>query len=320
VHDRYLPKLIHHSPDGSDAAEKEITVRNALYNMDGTGIAWYTSAQTDFLPEITGLRPSLYKTTTLPLADPNFKSICFNTSTRVLFAHIRATSGSQVVTTNNHPFVFGRHTFMHNGGVTDFTAIRRAICDELNLDAYGNIFGSTDSEHIAALYIHYLTSGKGPDSWQQEYSVREMAKALHKAVAFVIKAQIQILGDKRRPNSLNLAATDGRRLLTYRFRNHKVEQPPSLYYSTTAGVTLNRKFEGHPDADIGGTFGIAEEQVKKAEEHGKHVIVASEPTTYKEEEWELLPKNSCLMVETDGKVVVEDVEYEESWDAEDNTT
>lgn len=85
-------------------------------------------------------------------------------------------------------------------------------------------------------------------------------------------------------------------------------------------MTLNRKFEGHPNADIGCTFGIAEEQVKKAEEHGKHVIVASEPTTYKKEEWELLPKNSCLMVETDGKVVVEDVEYEESWDAEDNTT
>jgi len=208
---------------------------------------------------------------------------------------------------------------MHNGSVSDFGAIRRAVCDELNLDVYQNVFGSTDSEHIAALYIHYLTSGKGPDSWQQEYSVREMAKALHKAVAFVIKAQTQILGDKRRPNSLNLAATDGRRLLTYRFRNHKVEQPPSLYYSTTAGVTLNRKFEGHPNADIGGTFGIAEEQVKKAEEHGKHVIVASEPTTYKEEEWELLPKNSCLMVETDGKVVVEDVEYDGSWDAEDNT-
>lgn len=104
---------------------------------------------------------------------------------------------------------------MHNGGVTDFTGIRRAICDELNLDVYANIFGGTDSEHIAALYIHYLTSGKGADSWQQEYPVREMAKALHKAVAFVIKAQIQILGDKRRPNSLNLAATDGRRLLTY---------------------------------------------------------------------------------------------------------
>lgn len=294
-------------------------MRNALYNIDGTGIAWYTSAQNDFFPGVDGMRSSLYKTTTPPLADMNFKSICINTSTTALFAHIRASSGSPVVTTNNHPFVFGRHTFMHNGSVSSFSNIRRAICDEIDLDCYANVFGGTDSEHIAALYTHYLTLGNGKDSWQLEYPVREMAAALHKAVAFVIKAQMDILGDKRRPNSLNLAATDGRRLLTYRFRNHKVEQPPSLYYSTTAGVTLNRKYEGHPNADVGGTFGVPETQTRMAEEHGKHVIVASEPTTYIEEEWELLPKNSCLMMDVDGKVVVEDVAYDESWDAEDVT-
>jgi len=208
---------------------------------------------------------------------------------------------------------------MHNGAVSDFTAVRRVICAELDLDVYASVFGSTDSEHIAALYIHYLTTGTGKDSWQQEYSVLQMAVALYKAVEFVIKAQIHTLGDKRRPNSLNLAATDGRRLVTYRFRNHKIEQPPSLYYSTTAGVTLNRKYVGHPNADIGRTFGLAEEQTKKADEHGKHVIVASEPTTYREEEWELLPKNSCLMVDTDGEVLVKDIVYDTAWNA-DNTT
>ena len=35
VHDHYLPKLIHHSESGDDAEEKEIAVRNLLFNTDG---------------------------------------------------------------------------------------------------------------------------------------------------------------------------------------------------------------------------------------------------------------------------------------------
>ena len=36
--------------------------------------------------------------------------------------------------------------------------------------------------------------------------------------------------------------------------------------------------------------------MKAAHEHGAHVIVASEPTTFKEEDWELIPKSMCFMV------------------------
>jgi len=64
---------------------------------------------------------------------------------------------------------------MHNGSVSSFTSIRRAICDELDLDAYANVFGTTDSEHVAGLYITYLTSGRGKAAWEEEYSARDMA-------------------------------------------------------------------------------------------------------------------------------------------------
>lgn len=315
VHDHYLPKLIHHNENGDDKEEKEIAVRNLLFNTDGTGLAWYTNARNDFEATVEGTRPALFKTIVPPLADMNFRSICSNTSTRALFAHIRATSGSTVVAVNNHPFVFGRHSFMHNGSVSSFTAIRRAICDELDLDVYANILGSTDSEHVAALYIHYLTEGRGKAAWEEEYSTREMASAIHKAVAFVIAAQTKILGNDRRPNSLNLATTDGRRLVTLRFRNSVTEQPPSLYYSTTAGVTLNRKYPDHPNADTGRSYGEAS---MKPEDHSAHVIVSSEPTTYKTEDWELIEKNSFLVMDIDGKAVTEKIKYEDGWDAEDS--
>lgn len=45
--------------------------------------------------------------------------------------------------------------------------------------------------------------------------------------------------------------------------------------------------------------------IKGAEEHGKHVIVASEPTTYKDKEWTLVEKNHFILVGPDGDVKVE---------------
>jgi len=138
---------------------------------------------------------------------------------------------------------------------------------------------------------------------------------MHSAVKTVVELQKKILGDKAHPNSLNLAATDGTRLVAYRFRNHANEQPPSLYYSTTAGVTLNRKYPDHPD-------GI--ELPKKLEgsrlseqEHGAHVIVASEPSTYKDEEWTLIEKNQAVLVDENGKMEVKSIEYDSTWDAQD---
>lgn len=139
-----------------------------------------------------------------------------------------------------------------------------------------------------------------------------MRAAMLKTIETVISLQSKILGaSKFAASSLNLAATDGSQLVAIRFRNHAVEQPPSLYYSTTAGVTLNRKYPDHPDGP-----GVRNPHAhREAREHGKHVIVASEPSTYKKEEWGLIEKNHCLVMGTDSRVVVEEVEYPESWNS-----
>lgn len=42
VHDHYLPGLSHHEPaEDPRATEREIAMRNKLFNADGLGIAWY---------------------------------------------------------------------------------------------------------------------------------------------------------------------------------------------------------------------------------------------------------------------------------------
>jgi glutamine amidotransferase len=85
---------------------------------------------------------------------------------------------------------------------------------------------------MAGLYMTFLTKNGGPASFEKRYPAAEMAEAMHQTVATIIQLQIQHFGSDKKPNSLNLCATDGTRLVAYRFRNHAKSQPPSLYYST----------------------------------------------------------------------------------------
>lgn len=311
VNDHYLPGLVAHDNSASPS-EREAAARNIVLNVDGTGILWYTNAQSEFGAVDSGSRPTMYKTVATPLHDSNFRSLCDNIHTLTLFAHIRATSGTAVATVNNHPFIFGRHSFMHNGGISDFTAIRRDFVQMLDAATFAHVLGSTDTEHLAALYMTKLTGGRGIDAWEEEYSVTDMALAMHNAVGELIDLQKRVLGSKARPNSLNLAATDGKKMVCYRFRNHATQQPGSLYYSQTAGVTLNRKFPGHPNKGVENTMAV-----KSAEEHGNHVIVASEPSTYDEKEWTLIGKNTALLAYEGGHVELVTIPYKEEWNAED---
>ena len=87
----------------------------------------YTTTRASF-GECTGPRPAAYKILRQPSADPTRASLCAHTASPCVFAHIRAASpGSAVAAINNHPFIFGRHAFMHNGGVAHFPLIRRRL-------------------------------------------------------------------------------------------------------------------------------------------------------------------------------------------------
>jgi len=270
--------------------------------VDVLGLVWYTHAEQDFNGN-EGSRPALYKTTQPPLNDSNFRSISANTATKVCFAHIRAATATATTPVNNHPFVFGRHSFMHNGFISDFLAVKRDMCLLMHDDAYANISGSTDSEHVAALYMTFLVGDRGKAGFEQRYETKQMNAALEETVRAIIELQKKKLGDQAQPSSMNFATTDGSRLLAYRFRNHEQSQPPSLYYSTKAGVTLNRKYPDHPDGKSN------PRAHKNAKEHGRHVIVASEPSTYIEKDWTLMEKNQSLMVESDGTIHLSKVDY-----------
>jgi glutamine amidotransferase len=203
---------------------------------------------------------------------------------------------------------------MHNGVISNFSAIRRDLTDLLSFDAYCNVLGSTDTEHAAALYMTNLTNHGDKKSWDKPYPLKAMLAAMRKTVIQILTLQHDKLGETNIPNSLNFCATDGTKLLAIRFRNHATQQPPSLYWSEFAGRTLNTKYPGHPDSkDI-----VNEEStLAESENIGKHTIVASEPTTYDEKEWHLIPRNHALLVDEDGVEREVEIEYDEELNARD---
>jgi glutamine amidotransferase len=117
VSEHYLPGLTLQDPHNY-YRDPLVAARNSFVNIDGFGVAWYTSSAADFESGDSkksgdgtvkeGLRPAAYKTIQPPINDINFRSICANTETRVCFAHIRAASGTPITNVNNHPFTYGK--------------------------------------------------------------------------------------------------------------------------------------------------------------------------------------------------------------------
>lgn len=312
VSERYLPGLVHWEPGESlkDYLDKlrESTLRNVKYNPDGFGVAWYTETRAQFDRYTIGPRPALYRTVAPPVTDRTFLTLCANTSAKCIMAHIRAASRPPVVPTNNHPFVFGRHSFMHNGTVTFFPQIRKKLVEQIDVALLQSIGGNTDSEHVAALYLTIL--GAGGDNSEVSFPLNEMRDALLKTIHVVINAQREILSDddfKASANGLNLCATDGEQLVATRFRNHPTEQPASLYWSDVAGVVLDRRYPGHPDAtSVPETITLS-----SGHQHASHLIIASEPTTKQPELWNLVPKNTVITVDKNGHSTFDAIKYDE---------
>eukprot|EP01119_Soliformovum_irregulare_P001600 TRINITY_DN11323_c0_g1_i1.p2 TRINITY_DN11323_c0_g1~~TRINITY_DN11323_c0_g1_i1.p2 ORF type:complete len:334 (-),score=57.95 TRINITY_DN11323_c0_g1_i1:42-1043(-) len=301
IDEHFLPEL--HEHYGQNVGPKaDIFKRNAFLNSDGFGVAWYNRIREQY-GDCEGPRPCVYRTIRPPLNDMNLRSICHNTESHVVFAHIRAAVGSSVIETNNHPFNFGRHLFMHNGSVAFFNRIRRQLLMECAEIPYRLIQGTTDSEHVAALYFTML------GDIEAEHSLEEMRVAMLKTLEVLnrLLTDHSVTSDEAaaRCSSLNFAVTDGIKMIAMRFRNSETEEPPSLYYSQHAGIVLNRKYPGDPD-DSSGRSRLTS-SMKSEDEARPHVVIASEPSTLDATQWKLIPKNHLILVNEKMEVTLETI-------------
>lgn len=124
----------------------------ALMNADGFGLAWYNGQD----PE-----PARYRSV-LPLwSDENFRGFGGQVRSSHLLAYVRsATPGIGAGLSNTQPFVHGNIAFMHNGYLNGFRGgVMRRVQQQLGDEAFSLIRGSSDSEHMFALFMDAHLAG-----------------------------------------------------------------------------------------------------------------------------------------------------------------
>ncbi|WP_132251744.1 class II glutamine amidotransferase [Methylobacterium segetis] len=188
-------------------------------NGDGFGIGWYGER-----PE-----PGLYRDVSPAWSDENLVNLCRQVRARTFFAHVRAATGTVTSRANCHPFVHGRHMFMHNGQIGGYHRIKRRL-EALIPDAlYDGRRGTTDSE---AIFLLALANGLEDDP------IGAMAETLMTVRGLMRGAGI---GEPLRFTAL---LTDGEWLTAYRWACDG--RPPSLYsrQSETGLVVVSEPIDG----------------------------------------------------------------------------
>jgi predicted glutamine amidotransferase len=128
---------------------------------------------------------------------------------------------------NCHPFTYKDYTFMHNGGIPSFQTIKLKILNLLSPETLANIKGTTDTEHIFAIYLNCLPHREEG----QQHTVAEMVDAMNQTISIVL--QLCAENGIKDHCSLNLCVTNGVHVIATRFRSGP-KAPPSLYYNIGA--------------------------------------------------------------------------------------
>jgi predicted glutamine amidotransferase len=187
-------------------------------NGDGFGIGWYGVGDT----------PGVFHSIEPAWNDRNLRDLAGHIRSPLVFAHIRASSGSPVQQTNCHPFRHGRWLWMHNGVLHDFPQVKRELMLAVDPSLYPQIEGSTDSE---TFFFLALTLGLEHDP----------PAAVERAVG-LIEATGRRHGVQQ-PIQMTVATTDGTRVWAFRYSSEG--QSRSLFYSTAIS-TLRHQYPDNP--------------------------------------------------------------------------
>lgn len=250
-------------------------------NGDGFGVAWYDESE---LPCVfTSIKPSW--------SDLNLARISEHVRSRCIFSHVRAASpGSLIVESNCHPFQAGRILFMHNGSIAHFSKVKKRLVSELNDYCFGLIHGTSDTEHAMALFIQNLPN---QDPFQV-YNGVTLKDAMLNTIRQLCKLTLEC-GEDPQASSFNFAVTNGDVVICTRFKNSEVEEPPSLYYAKVSRYTCR-----------------GDSTAPKQNDSSHSIVICSEPITYDEEEWSLVPKNHVIVVTPHQRIKLESIEIDKS--------
>jgi glutamine amidotransferase len=223
-------------------------------NGDGFGVGWYGAEPT----------PGVFHSMEPAWNDRNLHELSRHITSGVVFAHIRASTGSPVQQTNCHPFRHGRWLWMHNGLIRDFTTMKRDLVLEVDAELYPEIEGTTDSE---MLFYLALTYGLEDDPKQ----------AVERAIGLV-----EAMGERHQiadPMQGTIATTDGHRLWAFRYSSEGRSR--SLFYSTDV-ATLRAHYPDNP-------------YLREVSDESR--LIVSEPLGDLAGAWNEVPESTCSIIE-----------------------
>jgi predicted glutamine amidotransferase len=185
-------------------------------NGDGFGIGWYGAQST----------PAVFHSVEPAWNERNLRELAGHVTSPLLFAHIRASTGSPIQQTNCHPFRHGRWLWMHNGFLGDFARVKRDLVLDIDPELYPEIEGSTDTEIFFYLSLTYGLEQDPPAAVERAVGLIEEVGRLHNV---------------EQPVQMTVATTDGERIWAFRYASEG--QARSLFCSTDV-----RKVQAmHPD-------------------------------------------------------------------------
>ena len=176
-------------------------------NGDGFGIGWYRDGDET--------APAIFKGTHPAWNDRNLREVATQIHTPLLFAHVRASSGTPVQRSNCHPFRYGRWLWMHNGSLAGFDKVKRDLLMAVDESLYPEIEGSTDTETLFFLALTFGLADDPPTAVARAVGLAERVGRRH-GVDY--------------PVHMTVATSDGESIWAFRYSSEKATS--SLFYST----------------------------------------------------------------------------------------
>jgi glutamine amidotransferase len=233
-------------------------------NGDGFGIGWYA-------PEVN-YDPITFVSVNPAWNNKNLRNLAPKIKTECLIAHVRAASVGDVSESNCHPFQYKNLLMMHNGGVENFSSIKRQLREPLTDEFYNWIKGQTDSEHIFAFLLDRINKQHGittPETVMDafEYTFSHLKKLMRdngiKDAAY-----------------LNMVFTNGLFIVGTRYVSDPNEEALTLYHSINSRYVCEA--------------GVC--RMLDPNEKDESILLVSEKLTEIKEDWKEIPKNNFIVI------------------------
>ncbi|MDH2414737.1 class II glutamine amidotransferase [Nocardioides sp. CER19] len=222
-------------------------------NGDGFGIGWYGE----------GPEPAIYKNISPAWNDANLHEIARQIRSPLLFAHVRASTGTAVQRSNCHPFRWGRWMWMHNGVLANFHDMKRDLMLHVDPTIYADMEGSTDSEMLFFLALSFGLTDDPVGAVERAVGLVEKVAADHGIV---------------HPVQMTVATANGESIWIFRYSSEGKSR--SLFFS----LNVDRLKELYPDNEV----------IARAGEETR--LVVSEPLGNLPGAWNEVPESSVGVI------------------------